>query len=170
MWHVCLRNCVWILAVHENREVPIEARGVPRRDDKTKSWYTSIVVRSEKTFSGVERTNNHPVETILQQIATPNVAKAPCPGFKGWTNDGKGLTCCRPSYHRSASPPPNIVFGPFNFKPGGVYSPAPHLVATSDCSTRGYTSGSTTLAIMIGEFKDLHKGRLDFVLSPNRFV
>ena len=149
-WHVCLRNCVWVLAVHENREVPIGARGVPRRDDKTKSWYTSIVVRSKKTFSGVERTNNHPVETILQQLATPNVAKAPCHGFKRWTNDGKGLTCCRPSYHRSASPPPNIVFGPFNFErgpvqmdrcitadlvldryrrevePGGVYSPAPH--------------------------------------------
>ena len=74
-----LRDCVCVLAVHENREVPIGARTPPVLNEEQ---VHRIVVRAEKTFSGVERTNNHPVETILQQIATPNVAKAPCPRFK----------------------------------------------------------------------------------------
>ena len=107
-----------------------------------------IIVRAEKTFAGVGRTEKYPAETILQQIAVPRVARAPCPRFKEWTSDGKGpeftLATVVPPV------PPSIVFGPFNFErepvqmarcitadllldqygvevePGGVYSPAPY--------------------------------------------
>ena len=34
-----LRDCVCVLAVHKNREVPIGARGVPRRDDTMLNWF-----------------------------------------------------------------------------------------------------------------------------------
>ena len=50
-----------------------------------------IIVRAEKTFAGLERTDIYPAETVLQQIAVPRVAKALCPRFKEWTSDGKSL-------------------------------------------------------------------------------
>ena len=91
---------------------------------------------------------NYSAETILQRIGVPDVAKAPCPRYKEWTSDGKGLEFTLATVVPPV--PPNIVFGPFNFErepvqmarcitadllldrygvevePGGVYSPAPH--------------------------------------------
>ena len=105
-----------------------------------------IIVRAEQIFAEVERTEKYPAETILQQIAVPGVANAPCPRFKEWTRDGKGLEFTL----ATVVPPvlPSIVFGPFNFErepvqmakcitadlllegygvevePGGLYCPA----------------------------------------------
>ena len=107
-------DCVCVLTVHENREVPIGARDVPPGGQQNEELVHRIVVREEKTFSGVKRTDNHPVATILQQITTPNVAKAPYSRFKEWTNDGKGLEF---TFSTVVPPlPPNFVFGPFNFE------------------------------------------------------
>ena len=69
-------------------------------------------MRAEKTFSGVERTEKYPAETILQQIAVLGVAKAPCPRFKEWTSDCKGLEFTLATVVPPV--PPSIVFGPFN--------------------------------------------------------
>ena len=85
-----LRDCVLILAVNENREVPIGARGVPPEGRQGADCVHRIVVRAEKSFAGVERTDNYSAEVIIQQIAVFGVAKALCPRFKEWTNDGKG--------------------------------------------------------------------------------
>ena len=138
-----------MLDVHENREVPIGARGVPPEGRHNAELVHRIVVRAEKTFAGLERTENYSAETILQRIGVPGVAKASCPRFKEWTSDGKGLEFTLATVVPPV--PPNIVFGPFNFErepvqmarcitadllldrygvevePGGVYSPAPHL-------------------------------------------
>ena len=143
-----LRDCVCVLAVHENREVPIGARGVPPEGRHNAELVHRVVVRAEKTSVGIERAENYLTETILQQIAVPDVAKAPCPRFKEWTSDGKGLEFTLATVVPPV--PPSIVFGPFNFErepvqmargitadllldrygvevePGGVYSPAPH--------------------------------------------
>ena len=137
-----------MLAVHQNREVPIGARGVPPEVRHKAELVHCIVVRAEKTFAGLERTENYSAETILQRIGVLGVAKAPCPQFKEWTSDGKGLEFTLATVVPPV--PPNIVFGPFNFErepvqmarcittdllldrygvevePGGVYSPAPH--------------------------------------------
>ena len=86
-----LRDCVCVLAVNEKQDVPTGARGVPQEGRQHTELVHRIVVLAEKTLSGVERTEKYPVETILQQIAAPGVAKAPCPRFKEWTSDGKGL-------------------------------------------------------------------------------
>ena len=138
-----LRDCVCVLAVHENRVVLIGARGVP-----PEGRHNAELVRAEKTFVGLERTENYSAETILQRIGVPGVAKAPFPRFKEWTSDGKGLEFTL----ATVVPPvlPNNLFDPFNFErepvqmarcitadllldrygvevePGGVYSPAPH--------------------------------------------
>ena len=143
-----LCDCVCIPAVNVNREVPIGARGVPSEKRQCEELVHRIIVQAEKTFTDGEGTDNYPVDTILQQFATPGVAKAPCPQFKEWTIDSKGLEFTLanliPTEH------PSVVFGPFNFErepvqmarcitayllfdrygvevePGGTYSPAPH--------------------------------------------
>ena len=86
-----LRDCVCVLAMNEKRDVLTGARGVPQEGRQHTELVHRIIVRAEKTFSGVERTEKYPVETILQQIAEPGVAKPLCPRFKEWTSDGKGL-------------------------------------------------------------------------------
>ena len=103
---------------------------------------------AEKTYSALERSGDHPVDTILEKLSSPGVTKAPCPRFKEWTSDGKGL-----EFTLATVMPPvpgNIAFGPFNLErepvqmarcitadllcdkygvqvePGKVYSPALH--------------------------------------------
>ena len=85
---------------------------------------------------------------ILQKLSKSWVAKAPCPRFKEWTSDGKGLEFTLATVIPPV--PANIVFGLFNVErepvqmarcitadllydkygvqvePGVVYSPAPH--------------------------------------------
>ena len=141
-----LRDCVCLLAVKENRRVPIGARGVP--PEEREKLVHRLTVRAEKTYSAVERSGNHPVDAILEKLSLPGVEKAPCPRFKEWTSDEKGLEFTLPTVMPPV--PNNIAFGPFNFErepvqmarcitadllcdkygvqvePGGVYSPAPH--------------------------------------------
>ena len=76
-----LRDCVCVLAMNEKRNVPTGARGVPQEGRQHTELVHHIFVRAEKSFSGVERTEKYPVETILQQIAAPGVAKD-VPGSK----------------------------------------------------------------------------------------
>ena len=141
-----LRDCVCLLAVNENRRVPTGARGVPPEEGEKLVY--RLTVRAEKTYSAVERSGDHPVDTILEKLSSPGVAKVPCPRFKEWTSDGNGLEFTLPTVMPPV--PNNIAFGPFNFErepvqmarcitadllcdkygvqvePGGVYSPAPH--------------------------------------------
>ena len=141
-----LRDCVCLLAVNENQRVPTGARGVP--PERGENLVHRLTVRAEKTYSSLERHGNHPVDTFLEKLSSPGVAKAPCPRFKEWTSDGKGLEFTLATVMPPV--PSNIAFGPFNFErepvqmvrcitadllcdkygihvdPGGVYSPAPH--------------------------------------------
>ena len=109
-----LSDCVCVLATNEKRDVPTGARGALQEGRQHAELVHRIIVRAEKTFSGVERTEKYPVETILQQIAVPGVAKAPCPRFKERTSDGKGLEFTLATVVPPV--PPTIVFGPFNFE------------------------------------------------------
>ena len=141
-----LRDCVCLLAVNENRRVPTGARGVP--PERGENLVHRLTVRAEKTYSSLERYGDYPVDTVLEKLSSPGVAKAPCPRFKEWTSDGKGLEFTLATVMPPV--PSNIAFGPFNFErepvqmvrcitadllgdkygihvdPGGVYSPAPH--------------------------------------------
>ena len=84
-----LRDCVCLLAVNENRRVPTGARGVP--PERGENLVHHLTVRAEKTYSSLERSGDYPVDTILEKLSSPGVTKAPCPRFKEWTSDGKGL-------------------------------------------------------------------------------
>ena len=131
----------------KNGKFPLEP-GEPPGGTTSRRASSSHHCTSRKTFAGVERTEKYPAETILQQIAEPGVAKAPCPRFKEWTSDCKGLEFTSSTVVPPV--PPSIVFGPFNFErepvqmarcitadllldrygvevePGCVYSPAPY--------------------------------------------
>ena len=78
-----LRDCVCLLAVNENRRVPTGARGVP--PERGETLVHRLTVRAEKTYSSLERSEDYPVDTILERLSSPGVAKAPCPRFKEWT-------------------------------------------------------------------------------------
>ena len=103
-----------VLAANEIRGIHIEARGVPLEEGGTWNTVYRLTVRAEKTYSAVERTRDHPKDTILQKLSPPGVAKAPCSRFKEWTSDGKGLEFTLETV--APSVPGNIVFGPFNFE------------------------------------------------------
>ena len=141
-----LRDCVCLLAVNENPRVPTGARGVP--PERGENLVHRPTVRAEKTYSSLERCGDYPVDTILEKLSSPGVAKAPCLRFKEWTSYGKGLEFTLATVMPLV--PSNIAFRPFNFErepvqmvrcitadllcdkygihvdPGGVYSPAPH--------------------------------------------
>ena len=179
--------------MNEKRDVPGGAREVPQEGRQHTELIHRIIVRAEKTFSGVERTEKIPVETFLQQIAAPGVAKAPCPRFKEWTSDSKGLEFTLATVVPPV--PPSIVFGPFNFErepvqmarcitadllldrygvevePGGIYSPAPYwwLMVTAS-RPRRRVSGSSTFAIMLRESQDFYDRKPDSLFPLDRLV
>ena len=74
-----LRDCACVLAVNENWDVPIGARELPPGRTTSRRACSSHYRASRKDFRWVERTEKYPTETILQQVAVPGVAKAPCP-------------------------------------------------------------------------------------------
>ena len=146
MWNLrAARLCLPAGCKREPR-VPTGARGVPPEEGEKLVY--RLTVRAEKTYSAVERSGDHPIDAMLEKLSSPGVAKAPCPRFKEWTSDGKGLEFTLPTVMPPV--PNNIAFGPFNFErepvqmarcitvdllcdkyevhvePGGVYSPAPH--------------------------------------------
>ena len=67
-----LRDCVYILGVTENREVPIGARGVRSEERQGEDLVHRIIVRAGKAIAGVEQTL-----TITQ----PRIfdSRMPCP-------------------------------------------------------------------------------------------
>ena len=71
-----LRDCFCLLVVNENRRVPIGARGVP--PEREGNLVHRLMVRAEKTYSAVERSGDHPVDTIVEKLSSPGVTKAPC--------------------------------------------------------------------------------------------
>ena len=73
-----------------------------------------IVIRAEKTYTGLERNPTLPLERIMSHLFQSEVTKAPCLRFKEWTSDHKGLEFTLPVVVPPV--PNNVVFGPFNFE------------------------------------------------------
>ena len=73
-----------------------------------------LVIRAEKTYTGVERSQSLSIEHIMTKLSDSKVTRAPCPRFKEWTNDHNGLDMILPVIIPPA--PPNIAFGTFNYE------------------------------------------------------
>ena len=72
-----------------------------------------VVIRAEKTYTGLERERIFPVDVVLEELSKSKVAEEPFPRFKEWTSDLRGL-----EFTLAVTVPPVtpiIVFGPFNF-------------------------------------------------------
>ena len=73
-----------------------------------------VVLRAEKTYTGLERKRIFPVNVVLEELSKSKVAEEPCLRFKEWTSDLRGL-----EFTLAVTVPPvtsNIVFGPFKFE------------------------------------------------------
>ena len=73
-----------------------------------------VVIRAEKTYTGLERERIFPVDVVLEELSKSKIAEEPCPRFKEWTSDLRGL-----EFTLAVTVPPvtpNIVFGPFNYE------------------------------------------------------
>ena len=110
--------------MNENREVPIGARRVAPERRQNEYLVHRIVVRAEKTFAGVERTSNHSAETILQQLAVPGFAKAPCLRYKEF----RPFNFEREPMQMARCISAGLLLDRYGVEvePGGFYSPAPY--------------------------------------------
>ena len=74
-----------------------------------------LIIRAEKTYTGLQRNENpYLVDYILSKMRDSTTAKAPCPRFKEWTYDLRGLVFILPI---TVPPlPANIAFGQFNYE------------------------------------------------------
>ena len=112
-----LRFCKCNLMIHAN--FPARSREVLLRREVKQSpaniMVRRLVLRTEKTYTGLQRSvAAHPLEYIFARMTSSTIAKAPCPRFKEWTHDLRGLEFTIPI---TIPPlPPNIAFGPFNYE------------------------------------------------------
>ena len=116
------RDCTCVLALNKSPTNPI---GPPKTPvcpkpqpfiHNGKLLVSRVVIRAEKTYTGLERERIFPVEVVLEELSKSKVAEEPCPRFKEWTSDLRGLEF---TLAVTLSPvTPNIVFGPFNFERG----------------------------------------------------
>ena len=151
-----LRDCVCLLTVNENWGASIGARRVPPEGRKAERLVYRHTVRAEKTYSAVERTGDHPVDTILQKLSSPGVAKAPCPRFKEWTSDGKELE------FSLATVMPPVCLGR-SILSASLYKWPVALLPICP-------SGSVTLALLLRKSTDSHDRGSHIVLSYHRLV
>ena len=154
------RDCTCILALNKSPTFPTEPPKSPVRPKPQplihngKLLVSRVVIRAEKTYTGLERERIFPVDVVLEEFSKSKVVEEPCPRFKEWTSDLRGF-----EFTLAVTVPPVtpiIVFGPFNFESNpskwsavlrltsyltntashvslGSLSPCPILVVTGNC-------------------------------------
>ena len=114
------RDCTCVLALNKSPTIPIGPPKTPVRPKpqplihKGKLLVSRVVIRAEKTYTGLERERIFPVEVVLEELSKSKVAEEPCSRFKEWTSNLRGL-----EFTLAVTVPPvtpNIVFGPYNYE------------------------------------------------------
>ena len=95
------------------RKPPVDPKPHPLVQ-KGKFLVSRMVFHAEKSFTGLERDRIFPVDVILEDLSKSRIAEEPCPHFKEWTCDLRGLEFTLATTVPQVTP--NIVFGPFNFE------------------------------------------------------
>ena len=114
------RDCTCVMALNKSPTIPLGPVKAPV-DPKPqlfihngKRLVSCVVIRAEKTYTGLERERIFPVDVVLEELSKSKIAEEPCPRFKEWTSDLRGL-----EFTLAVTVPPvtpNIVFGPFNYE------------------------------------------------------
>ena len=114
------RKSTCLLALNKSPTIPTGPPKTPVRPKPQplihngKLLVSRVVIRAEKTYTGLERERIFPVDVVLEELSKSKVAEEPCPRFKEWTSYPRGL-----EFTLAVTVPPftpNIVFGPFNFE------------------------------------------------------
>ena len=85
-----LRDCTCNLLI--DSDDPLKHRGVLAVNETMKSSLVNrLVIRAEKTKTGVERSHSFSIEVITTKLNESEVTRAPCLRFKEWTHDHHGL-------------------------------------------------------------------------------
>ena len=84
-----LRNCTCNHLIQPDS--PIKPREDLMMVDKSSApsmnLVSRLVIRAEKTYTGLGRSQSSSVQHILTKLAELEVPKPPCPQFKEWTHD-----------------------------------------------------------------------------------
>ena len=114
------RDCTCVMALNKSPPIPLGPVKAPV-DPKPQPFIhngkllvSRVVIRAEKTYTGLERECIFPVDVVLEELSKSKIAEEPCPRFKEWTSDLRGL-----EFTLAVTVPPvtpNIVFGPFNYE------------------------------------------------------
>ena len=108
------------MALNKSPTIPIGPPKTPVRPNHQslihngKLLVRRVVIRAKKTYTGLERERIFPVDVVLEELSKSKVAEEPCPRFKEWTSDLRGL-----EFTLAVTVPPvttNIVIGPFDFE------------------------------------------------------
>ena len=114
------RDCTCVMALNKSPTIPLGPVKAPV-DPKPQPFIhngkllvSRVVIRAEKTYTGLERERIFPVDVVLEELSKSKIAEEPCPRFKEWTSDLRGL-----EFTLAVTVPPvtpNIAFGPFNYE------------------------------------------------------
>ena len=114
------RDCTCVIALNKSPTIPTgpsKTMGSPKPQPfihKGKLLINCVVIRAEKTYIRLERERIFPVDVILEELSKSKVAEEPCPRFKEWRSNFRGL-----KYKVAVTVPPvtpYIVSGRFNFE------------------------------------------------------
>ena len=114
------RDCTCVMALHQSPTIPTGRAKTPVRPKRQpfihngKILISRVVMRAEKTYTGLERERIFPVDVVPEVLSKSKVVEEPCPRFEERTSD---LRCLEFTLAVTVPPvTPNIVFGPFNFE------------------------------------------------------
>ena len=92
-----LRDCTCVMALNKSPTIPLGSVKAPV-DPKPQPFIhngkllvSRVVIRAEKTYTGLERESIFPVDVVLEELSKSKIAEEPCPRFKEWTSDLRGL-------------------------------------------------------------------------------
>ena len=114
------RDCTCVMALNESPTIPlgpVKATVDPKPQPFIhigKLLVSRVVIREEKTYTGLERERIFPLDAVLEELSKSKIAEERCPRFNEWTSDLRGLEFTL----AVTTPPvtPKIVAGPFNYE------------------------------------------------------
>ena len=91
------RDCTCVMALNKSPTLPTRPPKAPVTPmlqpfiHSDKLLVSRLVIGAEKTYIGLEKERIFPVDVILEELSKSKVAEEPCPCFKDWTSDLRGL-------------------------------------------------------------------------------
>ena len=108
------RDCTCVMALNKSPTIPTGPPKAPVSPKlqtlihNGKLLVSRLVIRAEKTYTGLEKQRIFPVDFILEELSKSKVGEELCPRFKEWTSNRHDLEFTLAVTVPSVTP--NIVF------------------------------------------------------------